>query len=252
MGLQRQGPHACAAQLLGRATSGREAFHPVTVGFSAFADDGERRRLSRSCDTIKPYDLSLAKEYLVRGSLLRSVQLRMPVQRLHPSALIAESKAILAIALLHPRYCLSFHPQHGGGRVLLACRSRCALDRSELPLRDAAIELRPHLAGTGLSHAAVHGGLQDRSFVLNSGTLKGMIASVGDSLLSDLRGTHLLAMVIRQGFRHNPIGLMAVLRGKLAVPVQHLGGRLDLFGIACPVSRYLSRSCSLAADFLQV
>ncbi len=51
---------------------------------------------------------------------------------------------------------------------------------------------------------------------------------------------------------HHPIGLVAVLGGKLAVPVQHLGRRLQLFRVAGPVRRDLGRPRSLSADLLEV
>ncbi len=176
----------------------------------------------------------------------------MPLQRLYPSTLIAESKAILVIALLHPRDCLAFHPQHGGGCVLLTCRSRRALDHSELPLRGSPVKLRPHLAGTRLPHAPFHGRLQDCPFILNRRTLEDVIAGVGHDLLSHLERVHLASVSVSEGFRYNPIDLMTILRGKLSVSMQHLCRRLDFLGITSSVRGDLGRTRSLAADLFKV
>ncbi len=79
-----------------------------------------------------------------------------------------------------------------------------------------------------------------------------MIAGVGHGLLGCLGPIELLPVMIRERPRHHPIRLVAVLGGQLAMPVQHLCRRLQLFGIAGPVRCDLSRSRSLAADLLEM
>ncbi len=75
-----------------------------------------------------------------------------------------------------------------------------------------------------------------------------MLAGVGHGLLRDLGRVDLLRTLVAERMRHHPIGLVAVLGRQLAMPVQHLGRRLDLFGIAGPVRRHLGSPGSLAAD----
>ena len=79
-----------------------------------------------------------------------------------------------------------------------------------------------------------------------------MIAGVGDSLLSDLGRIDLLPLMIGERPRHHPIGLMAVLRGKFAVPVQYFCRRLQLLRVAGSMSGDLGRSRSLAPNLRQM
>ncbi len=178
----------------------------------------------------------------------------MPFDSLCPGSLL-DQRSIAErgpVPFLHSSDSLAPHAQHGGSRVLLACRFWCALHRSELTLRGSPLELRPHLAGTGLPRVPIHSGLQDGPFVLNRQTLEDVIAGIGDRLLGDLGRVHLLPMRVGQRLRHNPIGLMAVLSGDLPVPMQDLCRRLNLLGIARSVRRYLGGSRSFAPNLLQV
>ena len=126
------------------------------------------------------------------------------------------------------------------------------LHGAELALCRSSFELFPHLGGRRLPHAPVHRCLQDRSLILYSRSLEDVIAGVGYGLLCGLRWIKLLPVLIGKRSRHHPIRLVAMLGGELTMPMQHLGRRLQLFGVAGAVGRNLGRSCSLAADLLQV
>ncbi len=79
-----------------------------------------------------------------------------------------------------------------------------------------------------------------------------MIAGIGDSLLSDLGRIYFLPLMIGERPRHHPIGLMAMLGGKLAVAMQYLCRRLQLLRVAGPVRGDLGRARSLAPNLRQM
>lgn len=58
----------------------------------------------------------------------------MPLDRLRPRPWLYQRINFerCPVPFLHPRDGFAFHAQHGGGRILLACRSRCAFDSAEL------------------------------------------------------------------------------------------------------------------------
>ena len=129
---------------------------------------------------------------------------------------------------------------------------RSMLHGAELALRGSSLELFSYLAGRRLPHAPVHGCPKDRSLILHSRSLEDVVAGIGYGLLGSLRWIELLSVLIGKRSRHNPIRLVAMLRCEIAMPVQHLGRRLQLFRIASSVGRNLGRSRAFAADLLQM
>ncbi len=74
---------------------------------------------------------------------------------------------------------LPLHPNHLGSRVLRRCSAICSCNLPKLASRHPLLKLLSHLAVGSLPHAAVYRRLQDRSFILNSGALKDMVARIG-------------------------------------------------------------------------
>jgi hypothetical protein len=120
------------------------------------------------------------------------------------------------IAFLHPCDDLAFHAKHRGGGVLLSCSGM--IDRAKLAPRSPLLELLPDVGIRRLTHATAERGFQKVAPAQNSGTLEEMIAGIGDGLLRYSVGFINVALAMLPRFSHNPVGLVSILRGQLAVP----------------------------------
>jgi hypothetical protein len=79
-------------------------------------------------------------------------------------------------------------------------------------------------------HAAIERSFQKLALVQHSGTLEEMIAGIGEGLLrghgAPIQGGFVnVALFMRPRLGHNPVGLMSILRGQLAVSLQYLSRR---------------------------
>src|SRR5208282_166122 len=91
-------------------------------------------------------------------------------------------------------------------------------DGAELSPRGPLRELVPDVGIRCFSHAAIKRRFQNVAPVQHSGTLEEMIAGIGNGLLRDAVGFVNMALFMRPCFGHDPVGLVSVLRGQLAVP----------------------------------
>jgi len=149
---------------------------------------------------------------------LRGIQLWVTVQHRNPHLGRYQHGVINStlITFLHPCNDFAFHADHRGGRVLLS-RSGM-IDRAELASRGSLRELLMDMSIRRLPHAAIERRFQNVAPVQHSGTLEEMIAGIGDGLLRDSVGFVDVALFMRPGFGHNPVGLVSILRGQLTVP----------------------------------
>src|ERR1700679_729343 len=96
------------------------------------------------------------------------------------------------------------------------------IDRAELAPRGPLRELLTDMGIRRLTHAAIEGRFQNVAPVQHSGTLDEMIAPIVHSLLRESARFVTVPLAMLPRFGHNPVGLMSILRGQFAVPLQHL------------------------------
>jgi hypothetical protein len=120
----------------------------------------------------------------------------------------------------------------------------------ELTSHHSLLKFLSYLGMESLPHAPVNRSLKDRAFVLNCGTLKGMVARIGHRLRHRfLRLHNLVPFVCLCDYM---IRLMAEPRRQFAVPLQYLIGRMKLLAVAGAMRGNLRRARTLSADLLQV
>ena len=193
-------------------------FDRVPLRLRAFTDDGQRRGLARPGHAIQSHHLFAGKKHLVNGLALRGIQLLVAVFRRNPNLRRNQHRVThpALIAFLHPCDNLAFHAKHGSGGVLLPCA--CMIDRSEFAARGPLRELLPDVGIRCFTHAAIERRFQKVAPVQHCGTLEEMIAGIGHSLLRDSVRFVNVALAMLPSFGHNPVGLVSILCGQLAVP----------------------------------
>jgi len=163
-------PHSTAAL---PGWSGRSP-RPYILPLDTLADHGKGGRLSGPGHAIETDDLLLAAEDPIGGIELRWIQVPVALNGQGPGTDPHQSRAskIDPVPVLHPGDRLALHPDHRDGRIPLPCRLEAVPHGTELALRHSPIKFLPHLASTGLTHAAAHRCPKDGSFILAADHLK--------------------------------------------------------------------------------